>query len=52
MPFQDIDEANDAPLPRVPTRLELGLRRIFLEDVGLKLLALAIAVVLWLSVTG
>jgi YbbR domain-containing protein len=52
MPFQDIDEATDTPLPRAPTQLELWLRKIFLEDLGLKLLALAIAIVLWLSVTG
>ncbi len=52
MPFQDIDEATDSPLPRVPTPAELWLRKIFLEEWGLKLLALAIAIVLWLSVTG
>jgi YbbR domain-containing protein len=36
----------------VPTRVEKLLRRIFLEDWSLKLLSLAIAIVLWLLVTG
>jgi YbbR domain-containing protein len=52
MPFQDIDEATDTPLPRPPSSLELGLRKIFLEEWGLKLLALGITIVLWLAVTG
>ena len=52
MPFQDIDEATDTPLPRSPTQFELWLRKIFLEDLGLKLLALGITMVLWLAVTG
>ena len=52
MPFQDIDEATDTPLPQPPTRFELWLRKIFLEDWGLKLLALGITMVLWLAVTG
>ena len=52
MPFQDIDEPTDTPLPRPPTQFELWLRKIFLEDWGVKLLALAIAIVLWLNVTG
>lgn len=52
MPFQDIDETPDTPLPQPPTQFELWLRKIFLEDWTLKLLALAIAIVLWLSVTG
>ena len=52
MPFQDVDEiAIPAPRP-VPTRAEKMLRRIFLEDWSLKLLSLAIALVLWLLVTG
>jgi YbbR domain-containing protein len=52
MPFQDIDETT-APDPRpAPTRAEKLLRRIFLEDWSLKLLSLAIAIVLWLLVTG
>jgi YbbR domain-containing protein len=52
MPFQDIDETT-APSPRpAPNRTEKLLRRIFLEDWSLKLLSLAIAIVLWLLVTG
>ena len=52
MPFQDIDETI-APDPRpAPNRAEKLLRRIFLEDWSLKLLSLAIAIVLWLLVTG
>jgi YbbR domain-containing protein len=52
MPFQDVDDiAISEPQP-VPTRIEKLLRRIFLEDWSLKLLSLAIAIVLWLLVTG
>ena len=52
MPFQDIDEVSAEPSPAAPNRAEQLLRRIFLEDWSLKLLSLAIAVVLWLLVTG
>ena len=53
MPFQDIDEVTPSDLPRpAPSRVEKLLRRIFLEDWSLKLLSLAIAIVLWLLVTG
>lgn len=53
MPFQDIDEVSTSePRPAEPNRAEKLLRRIFLEDWSLKLLSLAIAVVLWLLVTG
>ena len=52
MPFQDIDDAAETPLPQPPTQFELWLRKIFLEDWGLKLLALGITIVLWLAVTG
>src|SRR5687768_2495397 len=52
MPFQDIDEVSSEPTPAEPNRAEKLLRRIFLEDWSLKLLSLAIAVVLWLLVTG
>lgn len=52
MPFQDDDEII-TPQPRpMPTRAEKLLRRIFIEDWSLKLLSLAIAIVLWLLVTG
>lgn len=50
MPFQDIEEVT--PVPRIPSAAERWLRKVFLEDWGLKLLALAITVVLWLAVTG
>ena len=54
MPFQDLDEIDEttAPPPGPPSRLDKLLRRIFIEDWSLKLLSLAIAVVLWLLVTG
>src|SRR6185503_13218993 len=53
MPFQDIDEVTPIELQRpAPTSVEKLLRRIFLEDWSLKLLSLAIAIVLWLLVTG
>lgn len=53
MPFQDIDEVTTPdPARAAPSRAEQLLRRIFLEDWSLKLLSLAIAVVLWLLVTG
>ena len=52
MPFQDEDETI-TPEPRpVPHRAQKLLRRIFVEDWSLKLLSLAIAIVLWLLVTG
>ena len=51
MPFQDIDE-EVAPIPRVPSAAERWLHKVFLEDWGLKLLALAITIVLWMAVTG
>lgn len=52
MPFQDIDEVSTPAPLTTPNRVEKLLRRIFLEDWSLKLLSLAIAVVLWLLVTG
>jgi len=50
MPFQDEDEAT--PAIRSPSTIERWLRRVVLEDWGLKLLALAVTIVLWLAVTG
>ena len=52
MPFQDIDEVTPSDPRPAPNRVEKLLRRIFLEDWSLKLLSLAIAIVLWLLVTG
>ncbi len=52
MPFQDIEDTEATAIPRSPTPLERWVRKIFVEDWSLKLLALAITVVLWLAVTG
>src|SRR6187549_3994430 len=52
MPFQDVDEVVTTDYRPAPNRAENLLRRIFLEDWSLKLLSLAIALVLWLLVTG
>ncbi len=53
MPFQDIEDEVITTEPAAPpSRVEKWLRRIFLEDWSLKLLSLAIAIVLWLLVTG
>ena len=51
MPFQDVDEV-ETPDPRAPSRAAKLARKVFLEDWSLKLLSLAIALVLWLVVTG
>jgi YbbR domain-containing protein len=51
MPFQDVDD-DAAPIQRPPNLLERWVRRILLEDWGLKLLAVAITAVLWFAVTG
>ncbi len=52
MPFQDVDEATVVETPRPPTAIERWVRRIFVEDWSLKLLALAITLVLWFAVAG
>src|SRR5690242_1953700 len=54
MPFQDDDEITETPnaAPAPPSRVEKLLRKLFIEDWSLKLLSLAIALVLWLLVTG
>src|ERR1700752_3243422 len=53
MPFQDVDEIDETTAPRpAPSRLDKLLRRVFIEDWSLKLLSLAIAIILWLLVTG
>lgn len=51
MPFQDVDEVETSD-PRAPSRAAKLARKLFLEDWGVKLLSLAIALVLWLVVTG
>src|SRR5918996_3424494 len=52
MPFQDEDEVTTSDPRPAPNRVEKMLRRIFIEDWSLKLLSLAIAIVLWMLVTG
>ncbi|HZE69459.1 MAG TPA: CdaR family protein [Pyrinomonadaceae bacterium] len=52
MPFQDIDEVAPAQYPGSPGVVERWLHKIFIEDWFLKLMALAIALLLWLAVTG
>ncbi len=52
MPFQDVDEIEEPNTSPGPNRIDKLMRRIFLEDWSLKLLSLAIALVLWLVVTG
>jgi YbbR domain-containing protein len=52
MPFQDVDETAVPTVPRAPSTLERWLRKIFIEDWSLKLLALGITLVIWLAVTA
>ncbi|MCM3874718.1 MAG: CdaR family protein [Pyrinomonadaceae bacterium] len=52
MPFQDIDETAVVEVPRPPTAFERAVRKLFVEDWSLKLLALGITLVLWFAVTG
>jgi YbbR domain-containing protein len=52
MPFQDLDEVSATEYSRSPGAVESWLRRLFLADWGLKLLALGITLLLWLAVTG
>jgi len=52
MPYQDTEDTETTPVARIPTAPERWLRKLFLEDWGLKLLALAITISLWLGVTG
>jgi YbbR domain-containing protein len=52
MPFQDIDETIIPESRPAQHRMQKLLRRVFVEDWSLKLLSLAIAIVLWLLVTG
>jgi len=52
MPFQDEDEVTTLGPRPAPKRTQKLLRRLFVEDWSLKLLSLAIAIILWLLVTG
>jgi YbbR domain-containing protein len=52
MPFQDIDEAAEVEVPKPPSAIERLLRRIFVEDLSLKVLALGITLIIWFAVTG
>jgi YbbR domain-containing protein len=51
MPFPDINEVPKRPAHR-PHWAQRWLREIFVEDLGLKLLALVISLALWYGVTG
>ena len=52
MPYQDVDDEAQAPVTRNPTSFERWTRKILLEDWGLKLLAAAVTITLWMAVTG
>jgi len=53
MPYEDVDEVDETTVPApAPSRVDKLFRKIFVEDWSLKLLSLAIAIVLWLVVTG
>lgn len=52
MPYQDVDDEATAPVLRNPTAFERWARKILVEDWGLKLLAVAVTVALWMAVTG
>ncbi len=51
MPFQDPNDLQ-FQMPRQPGVVERWLRKIFVEDLNLKLTALAITLILWFAVTG
>jgi YbbR domain-containing protein len=51
MPFQDVDD-EAVPIQRPPNVFERWVRKILIEDWGLKVLAVAITAVLWFAVTG
>ena len=50
MPYQDIEDINVAAPKRPPTTFGRWLRRLFVDDWGIKLLALGITLVLWMAV--
>lgn len=51
MPYQDREDLQFKP-PRPPRAAQRWLRRIFVEDLTLKILSLGITLVLWFAVTG
>lgn len=51
MPFQDVED-EPIEVPKPPGTVERVLRKIFVEDLGLKLLALAITLLVWMAVTS
>lgn len=51
MPFPDLNDGLKRPVPRRHWT-QRWLREIFIEDLGLKLLALVISLALWYGVTG
>ena len=50
MPYQDIEDVNVAAPKRPPTFWGRVLRKVFVDDWGVKLLALGITLVLWMAV--
>ncbi|MFZ0062219.1 MAG: CdaR family protein, partial [Pyrinomonadaceae bacterium] len=50
MPYQDIEDINVVAPKRPPTFVGRWLRRLFVDDWGLKLLALGITLALWMAV--
>jgi YbbR domain-containing protein len=52
MPFQDVEDVSTTEYSGSPGVVESWVRKIFIEDWRLKLLALAITLLLWLGVTG
>lgn len=51
MPFTEPEDVSSRPRPQRGL-IQRWLREIFVEDLGLKLLALAITLVLWYAITG
>ena len=50
MPYQDIEDVPVVEPIRAPSAPVRWLRRLFVDDWGLKLLALGITLVLWMAV--
>ena len=50
MPYQDIEDINVVAPKRPPTFVGRWLRRLFVDDWGVKLLALGITLALWMAV--